>query len=146
MRAFKQGRAEKNPAEYWYKGEIGFFDFYIIPLAKKLKECGVFGVSCDEYLSYAENNRKEWEANGESVVAEMLAKYATSSNEAEEDDVTSVRTSGSKGSRASGTSGGSSTWADALEEESIFNVAESWEDLRRIPGYEARAGTILFQQ
>jgi hypothetical protein len=28
--------------------EIGFFDFYIIPLAKKLKECGVFGVSSDE--------------------------------------------------------------------------------------------------
>jgi hypothetical protein len=25
-------------------GEIGFFDFYVIPLAKKLKECGVFGV------------------------------------------------------------------------------------------------------
>jgi hypothetical protein len=30
------------------EGEIGFFDFYIIPLAKKLKECGVFGVSSDE--------------------------------------------------------------------------------------------------
>ena len=28
--------------------EIGFFDFYIIPLAKKLKDCGVFGVSSDE--------------------------------------------------------------------------------------------------
>jgi hypothetical protein len=28
-----------------YDGEIGFFDFYIIPLARKLKECGVFGVS-----------------------------------------------------------------------------------------------------
>jgi hypothetical protein len=32
----------------WYKGEIGFLDFYIIPLAKKLKDCGVFGVSSDE--------------------------------------------------------------------------------------------------
>ena len=46
--AFKEGRMEKDPSEFWYKGEIGFFDFYIIPLAKKLKECGVFGVSCDE--------------------------------------------------------------------------------------------------
>lgn len=57
MRAFDAGRADRNPIEYWFKGEIGFFDFYIIPLAKKLKECGVFGVSSDEYLLYAETNR-----------------------------------------------------------------------------------------
>ena len=39
-----------DPASFWYQGEIGFFDNYIIPLAKKLKDCGVFGVSSDEYL------------------------------------------------------------------------------------------------
>ena len=72
--AFIKGRAEKNPAEYWYKGEIGFFDFYIIPLAKKLKECGVFGKSSDEYLNYAMNNRQEWELRGQQVVAEMVQK------------------------------------------------------------------------
>ena len=49
--AYKQGRAENDPSVNWYKSEIGFFDFYIIPLAKKLKECGVFGVSSGEYLS-----------------------------------------------------------------------------------------------
>ena len=27
-KAYRQGRAEKDPAEFWYKGEIGFFDFY----------------------------------------------------------------------------------------------------------------------
>lgn len=73
--AYREGRADKDPAEYWYKGEIGFFDFYIIPLAHKLKECGVFGVSCDEYLQYAQNNRKEWVSRGEEVVAEMVEKY-----------------------------------------------------------------------
>ena len=52
-RAYRQGRSEKDPSEFWCKGEIGFFDFYIIPLAKKLKDCGVFGVSSDEYLNYA---------------------------------------------------------------------------------------------
>ena len=72
---YKAGRAEKNPAENWYKGEIGFFDFYIIPLAKKLKDCGVFGVSSAEYLRYAEQNRKEWETRGEAIVAELVAKY-----------------------------------------------------------------------
>jgi hypothetical protein len=46
-------------------------------LAKKLKECGVFGVSCDEYLNYALANRREWEARGEEVVVELKEKYAT---------------------------------------------------------------------
>ena len=72
--AFKAGRSKTHPAEFWYKGEIGFFDFYIIPLAKKLKECGVFGVSSGEYLDYAMSNRREWEARGQEVVAEMMAK------------------------------------------------------------------------
>ena len=70
--AFQEGRADKDPAEYWYKGEIGFFDFYIIPLAKKLKECGVFGVSSGEYLAYAQANRDEWVEQGEAAVAEMV--------------------------------------------------------------------------
>jgi hypothetical protein len=70
--AYKAGRAESDPSLTWYKGEIGFFDFYIIPLAKKLKECGVFGVSSGEYLNYAMANRKEWEAKGQEVVAEMM--------------------------------------------------------------------------
>ena len=48
--AYLSGRSDMDPSVGWYKGEIGFFDFYIIPLAKKLDECGVFGVSSDECL------------------------------------------------------------------------------------------------
>ena len=70
--AYLNGRTDKDPAEFWYKGEIGFFDFYIIPLTQKLKECGVFGVSSGEYLDYAQKNRAEWEANGEEVVETMI--------------------------------------------------------------------------
>ena len=70
--AYKDGRAEKNPADGWYEGEIGFFDYYIIPLAKKLKDCGVFGVSSDEYLNYATRNRQEWESRGQEIVSEMM--------------------------------------------------------------------------
>ena len=50
-----------------------------IPLAKKLKECGVFGVSSDEYLNYALENRQEWEAKGEGIVKSLIEKYAASS-------------------------------------------------------------------
>ena len=70
--AYQDGRAETNPADNWYQGEIGFFDFYIVPLAKKLKECGVFGVSSDEYLNYATRNRDQWLLHGREIVATMV--------------------------------------------------------------------------
>jgi len=72
--AYKTGRAEKDPSTFWYKGEIGFFDFYIIPLARKLKDCGVFGVSSDEYLNYAVKNREEWEMKGADIVNDLVSK------------------------------------------------------------------------
>ena len=82
--AYLHGRLENDPANFWYKGEFGFFDFYIIPLTKKLKECGVFGVSSGEYLNYALKNREEWEARGEEVVKEMVEdarlKYGVKGN------------------------------------------------------------------
>jgi hypothetical protein len=73
--AYKLGRLEKNPADFWYDGELGFFDFYVIPLALKIGECGVFGVSSDEFCKYATANRHEWEVKGKEVVRELVAKY-----------------------------------------------------------------------
>jgi hypothetical protein len=72
-RAYKEGRTENDPSEFWYEGEIGFFDFYIIPLAEKLGDCGVFGVASFEYLNYAKNNRAEWGIRGKELVEEMLS-------------------------------------------------------------------------
>eukprot|EP00980_Cylindrotheca_fusiformis_P022093 scaffold8976_cov126-Cylindrotheca_fusiformis.AAC.5 len=71
-RAYKAGRADSDPSKNWYRGEIGFFDFYVIPLAKKLESCGVFGVSSDEYLNYAKANRDEWVREGEDLVLQYL--------------------------------------------------------------------------
>ena len=72
--AFLAGRTEKDPTDGWYEGEIKFFDGWVIPLAKKLKECGVFGVSSDEYLNYAEKNRAEWVIRGEEVLESFKTK------------------------------------------------------------------------
>ncbi|KAG7352211.1 adenylate/guanylate cyclase [Nitzschia inconspicua] len=74
--AYHNGHLSKNPAEFWYQGEIGFFNHYIIPLAKKLKECKVFGVICDEFLDYAEANLKEWETKGQQIVDQFSKKYS----------------------------------------------------------------------
>ena len=70
--AYCNGRSDTNPADNWYQSEIGFFDFYILPLARKLRDCGVFGVSSDEYLTYAQKNREEWKERGVDIVADMV--------------------------------------------------------------------------
>jgi hypothetical protein len=28
--AYEQGRSENDPAKFWYQGELGFFDFYVV--------------------------------------------------------------------------------------------------------------------
>lgn len=70
--AYKSGRAGTDPTDTWYKGEFGFFDFYVMPLARKLKSCGVFDKVCDDWLNNAITNRKQWEAEGEALVAGFL--------------------------------------------------------------------------
>jgi hypothetical protein len=79
--AYRAGRSDKDLSESWYQGELGFFDNYIIPLANKLKECGVFGVSSDEYLNYATENRREWETKGKDVVEQFIKEFDQKANE-----------------------------------------------------------------
>ena len=76
--AYQAGRLGSDPRTFWYKGELAFFDNYVIPLATKLKECNVFGVSSDEYLDYAMKNREEWAERGEEIVATMIAQLQES--------------------------------------------------------------------
>ena len=82
--AYCEGRLAKNPSEFWYNGEIGFFDNYIIPLAKKLKDCNVFGVSSDECLNYALQNREEWKNRGEQIIAEMMQEFGVREHQEED--------------------------------------------------------------
>lgn len=79
--AHQAGRLAKDPADFWYQGELGFFDNYVIPLAKKLDQCGVFGVSSDEYLHYAVQNRTEWEQRGQDIVKELVKTASSTKKE-----------------------------------------------------------------
>eukprot|EP00980_Cylindrotheca_fusiformis_P007982 scaffold1700_cov91-Cylindrotheca_fusiformis.AAC.1 len=72
--AFKAGRADSDPSMKWKRGESGFFDFYVIPLARKLESCGVFAVSSHEYLNYARSNRAEWAREGGKLIEESFQK------------------------------------------------------------------------
>jgi hypothetical protein len=82
--AYTNGRMGVDPSTFWYNGEIKFFDTYVIPLARKLKDCGVFGVSSDECLNYAINNRREWESKGQMITTELVSNWKQ--REAEEEE------------------------------------------------------------
>lgn len=72
--AYQAGRADKDPREegHWFKGEIGFFKFYILPLADRVKHSSAFGALGAELYQCAESNLYEWEMKGEMVCAELL--------------------------------------------------------------------------
>jgi len=71
--AWLNGHLQTDPSVDWYRGEIWFFDNYIVPMAEKLYQCGVFGVSYHELLTYAKENKREWESKGVEIVKQMKA-------------------------------------------------------------------------
>ena len=73
---------------------FGFWQIFI-PLTKKLKECGVSGVSSDEYIKYASANREEWSVVGEAVVEEWR-KVCQSTIKAEKMITLTLRFRGTK--------------------------------------------------
>jgi hypothetical protein len=50
----------------------GILAFVWLVINQKNFISGVFGVSSDEYLNYAMQNRRQWEEQGEAVIAEMI--------------------------------------------------------------------------
>eukprot|EP00980_Cylindrotheca_fusiformis_P002004 scaffold444_cov109-Cylindrotheca_fusiformis.AAC.1 len=73
--AFLDGRAETDPSDGWYQGELWFFDNRVVPLAQNLKKCGLLDVLSDQLIKQARSNRLKWELEGERISQE-LAKAA----------------------------------------------------------------------
>jgi class 3 adenylate cyclase len=130
-KAYVEGRAEKNPADNWYQGELGFYDFYIIPLAKKIKQCAVFGVSSDEYLSYAVANREEWEERGKDVLQDMVNKVEAIYQAEGSRQLTAGPISGGiqlkSSRRTENTTSGRSKDSNSIDEEKESSEAENLE-------------------
>jgi hypothetical protein len=73
--AYESGRFDRDPSKDWYEHEIKFFDQYVIPLAKKLKESEMFGIAGYDAVSCAQSNRKEWVVNGVAIAQEFAKRY-----------------------------------------------------------------------
>lgn len=63
--AFDAGKLPEDPSEIWYDRVLKCMDTKVVPVAVKLKECGILGISSDECLGFAKDNREEWVKTGE---------------------------------------------------------------------------------
>jgi hypothetical protein len=73
--AYKAGRSDEDPKLSWYSNQLVFFDSYMIPLATRIAECGLFGITGEEYYRNAKRNRQEWEMKGEELVKTFRSSY-----------------------------------------------------------------------
>mmetsp|Transcript_18804 Transcript_18804/g.32339 ORF Transcript_18804/g.32339 Transcript_18804/m.32339 type:complete len:366 (-) Transcript_18804:1588-2685(-) len=71
--AYKSGRSSNDPSNDWYENQLGFYRLYVIPLAEKMKKCGVFGEHGGEWVKNAISIRDRWCREGEEVTKEMIA-------------------------------------------------------------------------
>lgn len=71
-KAYVEGRGE-SPQNGWFRNQIGFLDAYLLPLARKLDDTGVFG---DEkgaiFADNVEENRERWTREGMSLTASIV--------------------------------------------------------------------------
>ena len=80
--AYTEGRGsdDGDPSLRWYDDEVWFFDHHVIPLARRLHKCDVFGVYSNECLNYAFENRRKWVEQGREIVVQMVANANTTTN------------------------------------------------------------------
>jgi hypothetical protein len=60
-----------HPKENWYDSQIGFFTFYIIPLAERLDACGAFSDD-DKFAPLAVQNKENWIEFGKELTTSMV--------------------------------------------------------------------------
>ena len=74
--AYRSGRqnGQKDPADFWFQGELHFFDDVVLPLATKLTDCGAFGEDAEEFLLFGKANRRDWDSRGRDVLMDYLSE------------------------------------------------------------------------
>lgn len=62
-----------DPMNGWFNNQIGFLDFYLLPLARKLDDTGAFGdIRGAVFATSVENNRKRWTKEGMGVTMKIV--------------------------------------------------------------------------
>jgi hypothetical protein len=71
-RAYVQGRGE-SPQNGWFRNQISFLEAYLLPLARKLDDTGVFGDTRGAiFAEIVEENRERWTREGMALTAGII--------------------------------------------------------------------------
>ena len=67
--AFRNGRGNKHPKDYWFEGELAYFNDVVIPVATCLSQQDSFEKPGKAMLHNAKENLREWRESGKEVVS-----------------------------------------------------------------------------
>ena len=70
-----------DPQEKWFENQIGFLESYLLPLARRVEDTGVFGEEIGQiFAATVEANRDKWLTQGyeeaQKVIAAGAKKYS----------------------------------------------------------------------
>lgn len=64
-----------DPRHKWFENQIGFLESYLLPLAHRLEDTGVFGdIVGASFATIIEQNRDRWVEEGQEVVDAIIAQ------------------------------------------------------------------------
>jgi hypothetical protein len=73
-RAHMQGRGP-DPKGGWFENQIAFLESYLLPLARRLEDMGIYGpVVGPVFARLVETNRDRWLVEGMAVTEAIIAK------------------------------------------------------------------------
>ena len=75
--AYEIGRCadgeEDDPSKDWFGNQLGFYEIYILPLARRLRKCGAFAPDAGEaFVQNAKNICRRWEYEGAAITDRMI--------------------------------------------------------------------------
>ena len=80
MSATLDNKSDNDLIEYWYSKELEFLKKHVLPSAKKLGDCGMFGHSSQECLSYAQMNLETFKEKGRGLIQEWIKQGMSMDN------------------------------------------------------------------
>ena len=78
MSEYDDNRGE-DPQANWFENQITFLESYIMPLARRLNDMGVFGDSIGPmFETIVQQNREQWMSEGIPATAQIVQEWQIS--------------------------------------------------------------------
>jgi hypothetical protein len=77
LRRAYQAKRGGDPQYRWFENQIGFLESYLLPLAHRLEDTGVFGKAGPDFGRIVEDNRDTWLTHGYDETQMVIETGAT---------------------------------------------------------------------